>query len=419
MSAQPNQLHFVRSHRFSFMSPSGARYRHRPSAPLPVPSEARVDLATEINRATELPSARASVSRLRALDALARGEECSFAALAHGIIPDVAQRFVDRYGERVYGGRFVGEDGKRFVTSCQDPSIRVYETNGCEKRAAWKLTHEIKGLGVHWTITDFDISPDGRWLAYVSLNRLVHVVDLENVREAQTVFDLSVGAGFSVNIWSIKWSHDGSEIVAGTGGNGRSCYGNVIIFDVQLGKIVQVLSAHTDDVNSVCFMRTGERNLILSASDDALGKAQLPTLRLRLPEARKVDPTMLTCRNARAYDSETLGPSRHVNARPKLASPRGGGVCGAPVRANVRLDQGRRAFPSQQREGPVHQAVGRAQVHVKLRAGAGVVAAARPVVRLPAAVPAAGNGAARLPRRRGDVVRGRARDAADADPGVL
>lgn len=268
---QIHQRQYIRIRRLH-MDALGSYESDRPPARPPKPSEARTDLAADIKHATELRSMRAVTSPLRVLDALSRGEECSLASVAHSVIPDVACRFVAKYKECAYGGRFFGEDGRRFVTSCQDALIRVYDTNGSDERRAWRKTHEIMGLGVHWTITDYDISPDGRWLAYVSLNQMVNIVDLENARGPQTALDLSAGYGFSIHIWSIKWSHDGTEIVAGTGGNGRSCYGNVIIYNVQLGKIVQVLAAHSEDVNSVCFMHSGERNLILSASDDALGK---------------------------------------------------------------------------------------------------------------------------------------------------
>lgn len=248
------------------------RQAQKPTAPEPVPSEALTALQSDIEAATHLPSTGKPVSCYRALEAAARGENFRPSVMAHNIIPDVPHHVVDKYRKSVYGGRFVGEEGERFVTSCQDYVLRAYDTGKSECESGWKQTHSIDAYGVRWTITDFDVSPNGRWLAYTSLNRYVHLADLENRNKSQVVLDLGAGVGFSVNIWSLKWSHDGNEIIVGTGGSRTSCYGNIIVYDVQVGKIVEVIAAHQEDVNSVCFMRSGERNLILSASDDALVK---------------------------------------------------------------------------------------------------------------------------------------------------
>lgn len=270
-SQYAESIRFIRELR-RLMPTSRHRQGQHPKAPEPVSSEALTELQGDIEEATHLPSTRKAVSCYRALEAAARGENFRPSVMAHNVVPDVAHHFVDRYRKSVYGGRFVGEEGERFVTSCQDNVIRVYETGKSECQAAWSRTHAIEAYGIRWTITDFDVSPDGRWLAYSSLNRFVHVVDLEDSHKEQKVLDVAVGAVFSVNIWSLKWSHDGTEIIVGTGGTGMSCYGNIIVYDVQIGKVVEVIAAHDEDVNSVCFMRSGERNLILSGSDDALGK---------------------------------------------------------------------------------------------------------------------------------------------------
>lgn len=270
-SQYADSIRFIRDLR-RLMPANRHRHSRKPRAPERVPSESLTDLQGDIEEATHLPSTRKPLSCYRALEAAARGENFSLSVMAHNMIPDVAHHCVDRYGRNVYGGHFVGEDGARFVTSCQDKIIRVYQTGLSDCESGWSRTHAIEALGVRWTITDFDVSPDGRRLAYASLNRFVHLVDLENSHKSQIVLDFSEGAGFSVNIWSLKWSHDGTEIIAGTGATGVSCHGNIIVYDVQLRKIVEVIAAHDEDVNSVCFMRSGERNLVLSGSDDALGK---------------------------------------------------------------------------------------------------------------------------------------------------
>lgn len=234
--------------------------------PAPVPSESRSALAADA-----AANARTGTSKLRLLDAAERGEFVPVAALLRNIVPDTVHHQVDRYKSRVYGGCFVGPEGERFVTSCQDKRIRVYDTGKSECRRAWKLTHCISAKGVRWTITDFDVSPDGRWLAYSTISTYVCVVDLADPKSEQMVLDFAEGTLRSFGIWSIKWGHDGREIIAGTSGGERLGRGCIIAYDVQSKCVVDVVPAHEQDVNSVCFMRTGERNILLSGADDALG----------------------------------------------------------------------------------------------------------------------------------------------------
>lgn len=275
------------------MMPRERRFRYnrrarRPEAPPVVPSPSLNDLYNSIEAAIALPSGRGHVSSYRAMEAAERGEEFNASVLKHTAVPSVKHHSVDVYDHRVYGARFVGEHGQRYVTSCQDQSIRVYETNMSDSPLAWVRTHNIPARGAYWTITDFDVSPDGRWLAYASISNFVHLVDLCNPHEPQVVLDFSISPKdiYSsaaaqprfegrVHIWSLKWGHDGTEIIVGTGAVHRRSYGLVLVYDVALRRVVEVIPAHDDDVNSVCFMQTGERNLLLSGSDDTLGKSSI------------------------------------------------------------------------------------------------------------------------------------------------
>lgn len=171
----------------------------------------------------------------------------------------------------VYGGKFVGEDGDRFVTSCQDKHLRVYKTNLSECEAAWQKTHDIRAEGVRWTITDFDVSPNGRWLVYSTLNRWVHLVDLEQESRPQIDLDFSTTNHGRLDIWSLKFSCNGQEIIAGTSEGRMRCHGRIIVYDIQIRRVVEVIEAHEDDVNSVCYMQKTASDLILSGADDALG----------------------------------------------------------------------------------------------------------------------------------------------------
>lgn len=254
------------------MMPSHRHRQPRPPSRAPVPSISLNDLERQITSTCSLPSARRNVTNLHAVEASLRGESFSPSVLSHHIIPGQSNRVVDNYANSVYGGQFVG-DGSRFVTSCQDLYLRVYSTAMSDNPKDWRCTHRIPARGIHWTITDFDVSPDGRWLAYASINNLVHLVDLEDARKDQIILDFSVikQGVRGTYLWSLSFSYDGTELIAGTRDNDATRRGSVVVYDVRLQRIVEVISAHEEDVNSVCFMQTGDCNLILSGSDDALG----------------------------------------------------------------------------------------------------------------------------------------------------
>lgn len=243
--------------------------RTQPQHMPPTPSPSLNDLQRQVRAATTLKHTPYQ-TRYRALDAVSRGQTLLPSTLMHKVVPNVLHHSVGQYHCRVYGGRFVGADGSRFISSCQDRFIRVYDTGNSECPAAWKQTHRIGAEYVRWTITDFDVSPCGRWLAYATMNNYVHVVDLHGAGDEQETFNFSEQSDERMNIWSIKWSHDGREIIAGSSFGNGSGYGGVVVFDVQLGKIVSCIVAHDCDVNAVCFMQQGDDNLILSGSDDCL-----------------------------------------------------------------------------------------------------------------------------------------------------
>lgn len=66
-------------------------------------------------------------------------------------------------------------------------------------------------------------------------------------------------------LFSIKFSPDSREIVAGSSDN------SVYIYDIETKKPTLVVNAHTDDVNSVCFADDSP-SMFYSASDDGICK---------------------------------------------------------------------------------------------------------------------------------------------------
>ncbi|KAJ4769019.1 Transducin family protein / WD-40 repeat family protein [Rhynchospora pubera] len=182
--------------------------------------------------------------------------------------------FLDCMDSEAYVSRF-SDDGSLFVAGFRGSHIRIYDV-----QKGWKVQKDIIARSLRWTITDTSLSPDQHYLAYASLTPIVHVVNVQtggtesyaNVTDVHEGLDFSHGFSdysddddYSLGIFSIKFSMDGREIVAGT--NNDSIY----VYDLLANKVSLRLVAHTADVNVVTFAdETG--NIIFSGSDDSLCK---------------------------------------------------------------------------------------------------------------------------------------------------
>jgi WD repeat-containing protein 23 len=119
-----------------------------------------------------------------------------------------------------------------------------------------------------WTITDATLSSDSQLLAYSSISPIVHVARTDGNTQ-QYAIDLSShrlrreSRGFG--IWSVRFSADNRELVAGTSSN------SIYIYDLEKQSLVLAMKGHADDVNAVCFADES-KNLLYSASDDSLIK---------------------------------------------------------------------------------------------------------------------------------------------------
>eukprot|EP00268_Persea_americana_P044711 TRINITY_DN4518_c0_g1_i1.p1 TRINITY_DN4518_c0_g1~~TRINITY_DN4518_c0_g1_i1.p1 ORF type:complete len:463 (+),score=76.03 TRINITY_DN4518_c0_g1_i1:356-1744(+) len=172
---------------------------------------------------------------------------------------------VDGMNSKAYVSQF-SPDGTLFVAGFQGSHIRIYNVDN-----GWKLQKDIIARSLRWTITDTSLSPDQRYLVYSSLSATVHIV---NVRSASTesygnINEIHYGLDFSINdgfgIFSVKFSSDGRELVAGTD------YKDVYVYDLEANKVALKISAHSSDVNTVSFAdETG--HVIYSGSDDGLCK---------------------------------------------------------------------------------------------------------------------------------------------------
>lgn len=67
-------------------------------------------------------------------------------------------------------------------------------------------------------------------------------------------------------IWSIRFSGDGREVVAGTSDH------SVYVYDIEAKQSILRIPGHNDDVNAVCFGDNSSPHILYSGSDDTLIK---------------------------------------------------------------------------------------------------------------------------------------------------
>ncbi|OAY55919.1 hypothetical protein MANES_03G189300v8 [Manihot esculenta] len=177
---------------------------------------------------------------------------------------------VDRMKSRAYVSQF-SDDGTLFVAGFQGSHIRIYNVD-----KGWKVQKDILAKSLRWTITDTCLSPDQRYLVYASMSPVVHIVNVGSsaTESLANVTEIHDGLDFSWNeeddddefgIFSVKFSRDGRELVAGSGDDA------IYVYDLEANKNILRIHAHQSDVNTVCFADdTG--HIIYSGSDDSVCK---------------------------------------------------------------------------------------------------------------------------------------------------
>ncbi|KAK8283287.1 hypothetical protein V6Z11_D08G080900 [Gossypium hirsutum] len=177
-------------------------------------------------------------------------------------------RYVDQMTSRAYVSQF-SADGSLFVAGFQGSDIRIYNVD-----RGWKVQKNILAKSLLWTVTDTSLSPDQRHLVYTSMSPIVHIVNvrsatresLANITEVHEGLDFSAAdGGYSFGIFSVKFSTDGRELVAGSSDD------SIYIYDLEANKLSLLIAAHLADVNTVTFADESG-NLIYSGSDDNLCK---------------------------------------------------------------------------------------------------------------------------------------------------
>ncbi|MCJ1404199.1 hypothetical protein MMC11_007424 [Xylographa trunciseda] len=228
----------------------------------------------DILRRKKQKLARRILSRELALDPLQnrRGDRL-LSQLFEGLIPSSNADTIIHYNARCYSGQF-SDDGNFFFSCGQDFKVRMYDTSNPYE---WKYYKTVVYPSGQWTITDATLSPDNKYLAYSSIRSTVCLAATDPSESGEPwLLDFADTAGSrghrahhgysQFGIWSIRFSGDGREIVAGTGDH------SVYVYDIESRRSILRIPGHTEDVNAVCFGDQSSPHILYSGSDDTLIK---------------------------------------------------------------------------------------------------------------------------------------------------
>ncbi|KAH7037144.1 WD40-repeat-containing domain protein [Microdochium trichocladiopsis] len=225
---------------------------------------------------------RSEVSRLRTKKRLARrlldrelglgtksARQVNQSAIAQSLIPSTEAESTIYYHSPVYSGQF-SDDGNFFYSCVKDFKVRMYDTSNPYK---WRHYKTVVYPGGAWTLTDASLSPDNKWLAYTSIQSNVCLAPTDP-NDTGDPYNLNLDDGRNTigrwgrafGIWSVRFSGDGRELVAGTNNN------SIIVFDIESRRVLHQVRGHTDDVNAVCFADKSSPHILYSGSDDSLIK---------------------------------------------------------------------------------------------------------------------------------------------------
>ncbi|WFD37512.1 uncharacterized protein MJAP1_000456 [Malassezia japonica] len=213
------------------------------------------------------------------------------------LVPNSKGVIVAQYPAPCYSGQY-SEDSSFFYTCTRDMRVHIYDTSQAPRRQAvtvddssvpyglrsslaFESPEQITSLNLiqtlearrgQWTITDVNISPDNQWIVYSSISPYVGLspvrpaADTNDPSSNQVTLDFSANAHDSAGIWSLRFSGDSREIIAG------SHYGFIYVYDIEAQRRVLSVAGHDDDVNSVTFADAASSNVFVSGSDDAMLK---------------------------------------------------------------------------------------------------------------------------------------------------
>jgi WD repeat-containing protein 23 len=138
----------------------------------------------------------------------------------------------------------------------------------------WRYYKTVEYPFGQWTLTDASLSPDNKYLAYTSIRSTVclaptdphdmgdpYVLDLSDRGDGRPTGG-HTRFGRTFGIWSIRYSGDGRELVAGATG------GSIVVYDIESRRSLHRIFGHDEDVNAVCFADKSSPHILYSGSDD-------------------------------------------------------------------------------------------------------------------------------------------------------
>lgn len=193
------------------------------------------------------------------------GQRVNKGMMAQSMLPTTDAEMIINYDEPVYSGQF-SDDGNFFYACVKDFRVRMYDTSDPYN---WRHYKTVAFPGGSWTLTDASLSPDNRWLAYTSIQHNVCLAPTDpndtgdpytlNLAEGNT---RRGGWGGAFGIWSIRFSGDGRELVAGTNSN------SIVVYDIESRRVLHNIEGHDHHVNAVCFADKSSPHILYSGSDD-------------------------------------------------------------------------------------------------------------------------------------------------------
>jgi WD repeat-containing protein 23 len=233
-----------------------------------------------------------SISQVRQVQtqrtkAVIKSKANSFRPMIQGLIPGSAADRIIHYDTRSYSGQF-SDDGNFFFCCAQDFKVRMYDTSNPYD---WKYYKTVDYPFGQWTITDATLSPDNRFLVYSSIRSQAYMASTDPEDDSDpSVLDFSALPGqgrrrgfgtshFGVcpallnlhrlkliitsQIWSLRFSGDGREVVAGTSED------SVIVYDLETKQpVLNLRDRHQHHVNAVCYGDSSSPHILYSGSDD-------------------------------------------------------------------------------------------------------------------------------------------------------
>ncbi|XAR61258.1 hypothetical protein NMG60_11034904 [Bertholletia excelsa] len=172
-------------------------------------------------------------------------------------LPVNSPHVVDQMPTQAYVSQFSADDSL-VVAGFPGSNIKIYTV---EKR---------------WKVQKYILAKNQCYLVYASMSPIIHIVNvgsaatesLANITEIHDVLDFSGeddAVGYSSGIFSVKFSTDGRQLVAGSSDD------SIYVYDLEANKLSLQILAHTSDVNTICFADETS-HLIYSGSDDILCK---------------------------------------------------------------------------------------------------------------------------------------------------